>query len=362
MIDQNHIGSTDATLLGDKGIVTEGGHGRLPDRRALRSGPRSLRPAPADHRRGVGGRRPIACGTASLSFRNPAIPASCPARRPDATGTQVVLSLDRMTARLRSRPRQPLAARRCRFPPVRSSTSGSKNTACSSRSTSAPIRVSAACWPPIPAARASCKYGDVRRNTLGIKVVLADEDGTILDLTSRAAQEQYRHRLEAGFHRHVRRLRRHHRMRAQSRTACRSRWRPPIWFRPAAPMSCRCCAPWKTRLGAYLSAFEGMSNNSVTAALDHVPSLKQPVSGRQRARLCDPRRDVPHLANRARASNRSTRCWKTVLAEIWETDEAPLADAFVGPAHEMWSLRHALSEGVKHSRKADRLRSFLPQR
>jgi FAD/FMN-containing dehydrogenase len=40
-----------------------------------------------------------------------------------------------------------------------------------------------------------------------------------------------------------------------------------------------------------------------------------------------------------------------VLAEIWETDDAPLADAFVGPAEEMWALRHALSEGVKHAGK-----------
>jgi FAD/FMN-containing dehydrogenase len=37
-----------------------------------------------------------------------------------------------------------------------------------------------------------------------------------------------------------------------------------------------------------------------------------------------------------------------VLAAIWEREDAPLSDAFIGPLHEMWSLRHALSEGVKH--------------
>lgn len=37
-----------------------------------------------------------------------------------------------------------------------------------------------------------------------------------------------------------------------------------------------------------------------------------------------------------------------VLAGIWEREDAPLADAFVGPPQEIWALRHALSEGVKH--------------
>ena len=38
-----------------------------------------------------------------------------------------------------------------------------------------------------------------------------------------------------------------------------------------------------------------------------------------------------------------------VLAGIWERENTTLVDAFVGPPHEMWALRHALSEGVKHS-------------
>ncbi|RVI25928.1 FAD-binding oxidoreductase, partial [Sinorhizobium meliloti] len=39
---------------------------------------------------------------------------------------------------------------------------------------------------------------------------------------------------------------------------------------------------------------------------------------------------------------------ESVLAEIWEMEEVLLADALVGPPHEIWALRHALSEGVKH--------------
>jgi FAD/FMN-containing dehydrogenase len=101
------------------------------------------------------------------------------------------------------------------------------------------------------------------------------------------------------------------------------------------------------RLGAYLSAFEGMSKNAIAAAFAHVPSLKNPFQGG----------NIPDYVILAEIS----RTWppregeqsldavlEGVLAEIWEMEEAPLADAFIGPPHETWALRHALSEGVKH--------------
>ena len=37
------------------------------------------------------------------------------------------------------------------------------------------------------------------------------------------------------------------------------------------------------------------------------------------------------------------------LADIWERTGAPLSDALFGPPEELWPLRHALSEGVKHA-------------
>ena len=101
-------------------------------------------------------------------------------------------------------------------------------------------------------------------------------------------------------------------------------------------------------LGSYLSAFEGMSGNAVRAALDHVPSLRNPFQGGV----------VPDFVILAEIS-RSTppregeqpldAVLEEVLAAIWEQEGAPLTDAFVGPPHEIWALRHALSEGVKHS-------------
>jgi FAD/FMN-containing dehydrogenase len=193
------------------------------------------------------------------------------------------------------------------------------------------------------------KYGDVRRNTLGIKVVLADEAGSILDLTSELRKnntgidwKQVFIGTSGAFGIITECVLNIEPLPKQVATA----YLVPASGAHVMPL----LRAMEDRLGAYLSAFEGISKNSVSAALDHVPSLKNPFQGG----------NVPDYVILAEIS----RTWapregeqsldavlETVLAEIWETDEAPLADAFVGPAHEMWSLRHALSEGVKHSGK-----------
>jgi FAD/FMN-containing dehydrogenase len=103
-------------------------------------------------------------------------------------------------------------------------------------------------------------------------------------------------------------------------------------------------------LGNYLSAFEGMSRNAMAAALAHAPSLRNPFANGQ----------IPDFAILAEVS----RSWPSrpgeqplssvledVLSGLWNGADAPLADALVGSADEMWALRHALSEGVKRSGK-----------
>lgn len=100
------------------------------------------------------------------------------------------------------------------------------------------------------------------------------------------------------------------------------------------------------RLGNYLSAFEGMSGAAITHTLAHVEALRNPFPGGS----------VPDFVILAEVS----RSWlrreteqtleavlEDVLGAIWDQPDEPLRDAFVGPAREMWALRHALSEGVK---------------
>ncbi|WP_312793955.1 FAD-binding oxidoreductase [Tianweitania sp.] len=190
------------------------------------------------------------------------------------------------------------------------------------------------------------KFGDVRRNVLGIRVVLADENGTVLDLLSGLRKNntgvdwkqvfigtsgafgiitECEINLEA--------------LPRQVATALLV----PRDGKAVMPL----LAAMERRLGSYLSAFEGMSRNAVEATLAHVPSLRNPFQNgvvpdyvilTEVSRDWDPREGEQPL----------DAVLESVLAEIWEMDDAPLSDAFVGPAQEMWALRHALSEGVKH--------------
>jgi len=347
MIDERHRAAL-LDMLGDKGVVSDGG-----DMAGYQTGARYdagtaalvLRP------------RTTAEVSQAVAYcvRNglPIVPQSgntglVSGSTPDLSGTQVVLSLDRTTERfdldLDNRSLHLDAGFRL----------SDVNQKLEKHGLFFPIDLGAD--PRIGGMLATntggsrfLKYGDVRRNTLGIKVVLADEKGTILDLTSELRKnntgidwKQVFIGTSGAF---------------GIITECVLNLEPlPKQVATAylVPSSGAHVMPllraMEDRLGAYLSAFEGISKNSVSAALDHVPSLKNPFQGgnvpdyvilAEISRTWEPREGEQSL----------DAVLETVLAEIWETDEAPLADAFVGPAHEMWSLRHALSEGVKHSGK-----------
>lgn len=191
------------------------------------------------------------------------------------------------------------------------------------------------------------KYGDVRRNTLGVKVVLADEAGTVIDMMAGLRKnntgidwKQFFIGTSGAFGIITECVLNLEPLPRQVSTAY-------LVPRSAADIMSLLRA-MEERLGSYLSAFEGMSKNAVSAAFSHVSSLRNPFQNG----------DIPDYVVMAEIS----RSWgprpgeqpldavlEAVLTEIWESADAPLADAFVGPAPEMWALRHALSEGVKHA-------------
>ncbi|MFT2213604.1 FAD-binding oxidoreductase [Rhizobium giardinii] len=347
MIDQAHIAALTG-ILGDKGLVTE-----PRDMAAYQTGARY------DEGRAALVLRPQTTEEVSAAVGycvNHGIPLIAQSGNtglvsgstPDASGTQAVLSLDRMTQRfdLDLDNRSLCVGAGFRLSDV--------NQKLERHGLFFPIDLGAD--PRLGGMLATntggsrfLKYGDVRRNTLGIKVVLADGEGTIIDLTSELRKNNTGIDWKqlfigtAGSFGII--------------TECVLNLEPlPKQVATAylVPASGAHVMPllraMEDRLGAYLSAFEGMSKNAVVAALDHVPSLKNPFQGG----------NVPDYVILAELS----RTWEprageqpldavleTVLAEIWESQDAPLADAFVGPAHEMWALRHALSEGVKHAGK-----------
>lgn len=98
--------------------------------------------------------------------------------------------------------------------------------------------------------------------------------------------------------------------------------------------------------GETLSAFEGMSREAVRAALDHAPATRDPFAP-------DPLPDYVLLVelSRSRAALLGEPSLDDLLqaglAQIMEDHPDLLIDARFGPPHQAWALRHALSEGVK---------------
>ncbi|WP_417454609.1 FAD-binding oxidoreductase [Kiloniella sp.] len=193
------------------------------------------------------------------------------------------------------------------------------------------------------------RYGDVRQNTLGVKVVLADEAGTELDFMSGLRKDNtgidWKHLFigttgvlgvvtEAVLN--VVRL-------PQQSTAAL------LVPRDEAAVL-KLLLEMEERCDSNLTAFEGMSSEAIRAAFDHVPSLRNPFPGGE----------IPDYVllvelSRTWAKRDSEQSLdeliEVVLAEIWEDEDAPLDNAFIGRPEEMWALRHALSEGVKHAGK-----------
>ncbi len=97
--------------------------------------------------------------------------------------------------------------------------------------------------------------------------------------------------------------------------------------------------------GEYLSAFEGMSGESIQRAFAHTPSLSSPFGQ-------DGIPDYAILLELSRSWNQRggeqslDDVLESVLAGVWED---MIDDALIGPPEKLWALRHALSEGVQKS-------------
>jgi FAD/FMN-containing dehydrogenase len=267
---------------------------------------------------------------------------------PDASGRQAILSLDRLTA--------PFALDRVN----RSVTAGAGlrlselNNRLAADNLFFPIDLGAD--PRLGGMIATntggsrfLRYGDVRRNTLGLTVVFADRDGTVLNLSSGLRKnntgpdwKQLFIGTSGSF---------------GVVTECILNLEPlPLQTAAAllVPASLDSIpdllVAMEQALGLYLSAFEGMSKNAMAAALAHAPSLRNPFAGGT----------IPDFAILAEVS----RTWlprtgeqplsavlEDVLADLLNRTDPLLADALVGRPEEMWALRHALSEGVRQSGK-----------
>lgn len=191
------------------------------------------------------------------------------------------------------------------------------------------------------------RYGDVRQNILGLKAVLADDDGTILDLCKGLRKDntgvdwkQCFIGTVGAFGIVTEAVLNLEPLPKQTATAL---------VVPASDDSVfQILASLERKLGPQLSAFESMSGNAIRHALDHASSLRNPFANS----------NIPSLAILVEA----TRSWEprdgelsiddlleNCLAEVWAEPGEPLSDALVGRPEEIWALRHAISEGVKNA-------------
>ncbi len=186
------------------------------------------------------------------------------------------------------------------------------------------------------------RYGDVRRNVLGLTVVL--DGGEVLELGSPVRKDntgpdwKHMHIGTSGWYGTV--------------TEAILNLEPVVTEQATAivvPASndamLTLLRHLETRVGPLLSAFEFMSRAAIGHTFDHASALKNPFA----------RGEIPETALLIELSRPTKAPWDTpleevleaVLAEAWERPEAPIADALFGRPEEIWALRHALSEGVK---------------
>ena len=191
------------------------------------------------------------------------------------------------------------------------------------------------------------RYGDVRANTLGLTVVLPDAAGTVLRLDTELRKnntgpdwKQLFIGTGGSFGVITECVLNVEPLPARQATALLVPSSEDAIFELLRQL--------ENRLGHSLSAFELMSGNAIRHALAHAPALRNPFSGGEvpaTALLVEiaetgvGQADAPPLQ----------AVLERTLAEVWERPDAPLADALFGPPEEIWPLRHALSEGVKHA-------------
>lgn len=258
---------------------------------------------------------------------------------PDSTGTQAVLSLDRLGALLaidvRNRTVEVGAGVRL----------SSLNEALALHGLFLPIDLGAD--PMIGGMVATntggarfLRYGAMRRQVLGLEVVLPDRKGTILDLTTGLRKDNAAIDLKQLFvgtggafgviTKAVLEVQRVPQQIATALIVPRDGEAIPLLL-TALEEAC----------GEYLTAFEGISRNAMKHALAHVARLRNPFARGETppyAILVELTRSWSQRAQELALSD----VLESVLAELFEQDEPLLSDALIGRPEELWALRHSL--------------------
>lgn len=185
------------------------------------------------------------------------------------------------------------------------------------------------------------KYGDVRRNVLGLEVVLADYDGTVLDAMMGLRKSSFGLDVKQLF--------------IGTGGAFGIITAAKLALHPiarngavalAVPVGMGAVAELLKFLqnasGNRVSAFEGMSRNAMSAAFAHVPNLRNPFDGALPAHAI-----LIELSDVELSQGGAEEQLVDLLHSAMEA--GLIDDARFGSAKQIWRLRHSLSEGLRHS-------------
>jgi FAD/FMN-containing dehydrogenase len=187
------------------------------------------------------------------------------------------------------------------------------------------------------------RYGDVQRSLLGLEVVLADADATVLtDLTglrkdnSGIDLKQLFVGTSGGFGIITRvqvELQRVPRQAAAALVVPTNHAAVPALL-----------TRFEAEAGEFLGAFEGMSANALDAALTHNNQLRNPFSS---GSLPEYAVLVELLSTIAASEVDLSELLADVLGRAMEGPEALVKDACLGRAEDFWAIRHSISDGVR---------------
>ena len=264
---------------------------------------------------------------------------------PDNSGRQVVLSLDR----LRTPPRVDTANRTATV--AAGTRLSALNAALEPHNLFLPIDVSSD--PMIGGMVATntggarfLRYGDMRRQVLGLEVVLPDDAGTILKLSTGLRKDNSHLDLRQIF------IGSCGAFGVITSATLELQQRPrQVAVALLVPRDedaiLELLQAFEADAGEFLTAFEGMSRAAMRHAFEQIPTLRNPFP-----EGLPPYAILVELTSTA-APRQSHAALDTLMealvTQLAERPSAPLSDARFGRVDQLWALRHSLSEGLRKS-------------
>ncbi len=187
------------------------------------------------------------------------------------------------------------------------------------------------------------RYGDVQRNLVGLEVVLADAEATVLTDIKGLRKDNSGIDLKqlfvgtSGSFGIISRVQVElHRLPRQAAAAL---------VVPATHAAVPALlATIEAEAGEFLAAFEGMSANAMDAALRHNRRLRNPFSSGGLPDYCV----LVELTSTARPDQIDiSELLTQLLARSMDAADSLVIDACFGPPEDFWALRHSISDGLR---------------